>query len=145
MSVWGAVTLFFALFRAALVQMGLVLGIMFVMHKWFSDEFPEKMYGEFEFESFDKPKFHQFIARVVLLIGGITLVLHMLIYVLQLRRTRYPWTVDFFLFIFEIAALTGGFYLLFKLDRLRLMVLSVANAIVYLLVRWILIPDKYLI
>lgn len=139
MDLLGLPILILILVVVGAAQIAVTMGVMFAMHKYMRDRLPDTLYGQFDFDNFQKPAFQDLLIRLAVVLAGATLVIHLLDYVLvggEIRRYRF--TVRFFLFLFETGAITSGLYYLFKLDWLRLAILAGANAIFYLFILWYL-------
>jgi hypothetical protein len=64
-----------------------------------------------------------------------------MLYFLLIGRTRHHTLFSITLFVLETAAIAGGLFLLFRLDRFRLAVLTLGCAIGYILLRMVVIGD----
>ena len=137
-SVLGFFSLLLALVEVSALQVGLLLAAMFGMHKYFRDKLPETRYLEFDFDSFDKKAFHDLTIRLAIIFCSSTIVIHMLFYIF-INRNRYHFLYGTVLLILESAAIAVGLLLLLKLDWLRLAILTGLSAILYLLLKWILV------
>ena len=109
-----------------------------------SIQLTETTYGQFDFDSFQKASFQDLVVRLAIMFGAATLVIHMLdfvfvsTYIQQIhvprllhplpRRTATPSSPDF---IF-----------LFRLDRVRLAVLTAGSALFYLFWLWYLVAGR---
>jgi len=142
----GLFSLIVALVGIGIAQTALTLGIMFAMHKYIPEKLPEKNYGEFDFDAYDKNLLQNFVIKLLILIAGVTLLLHVLEYLVIYRNIIRHWGLyRMMLFVLETAAIAGGLFFLFKLDRTRLLILTGANAIIYLFFQWLLVWSNLLI
>lgn len=119
----------------SLVLAGAALGAMFGMDKLMREKLPETAYGDFDFGHFDKAAFQNLVMRVLVLVGGMALALHLLEYMVVCRemiRHQALWAL--LLFVLQIAGIAGGLHYLFKLDRLRLAIITASCAVAYLIV-----------
>lgn len=138
LSFWGFFSLLLALIETAVLQVALILGLMFGLHKFYRDKLSGTHYGDFDFDTFDKLAFQQVVLKLGVLFGTVTILWHMLYYVL-INRTRHPNVFSITLFVLETAAIAAGLFFLFRLDRFRLVVLTLGCAIGYILLRLIII------
>jgi len=139
MDLWGPLVLLVMLPVIGAVQGGIALGAMYLMHTKMRDKLTETTYGRFDFDNFQKIAFQDLLVRLAIIFIGTTFVLHFLDYFLvgaEIRR--YRGLVRCFLFILETGAITAGLSYMFRLDRLRLMVLAGVSAVVYLFFLWYL-------
>ena len=135
----GLFSLFFALLGMSAAQTAVALGITFLMHKHLGDKLPEKNYGNFSWDSFDRATLQTFIMRLAVIFVGATLTLHLLEYLIIYRYIILHWkAILFTLFILEMAAITAGFILVFKLEAFRLGILVGISAVVYIFFLWLL-------
>ena len=144
--IFGMIVLFFALIVIGMTQASIALGTMYGMHKLIPDKLTETTYGTFDFDHFQKPAFEELLLRLTIIFLGTTFVLHFLDYFLVGRYINGRWRLLFvaMLFLSEIGAIAGGLYRMFKLDWMRLGVLTGTSAFFYLLFLWYLVSNKFL-
>lgn len=143
MDIIGAVVLFFVLIVIGIMQAGVALGVMYGMHKYYPDKLTETTYGQFDFDNYQLPAFQQLLIRLAVVFVGTTLVLHMLDYFfIGTLIRKYRMIVCLVLFVLEVNAIGWGLYYLFNLDRFRLMVLTAASALFYILCLWYMATGK---
>ena len=137
-SIWAFFSLLLALIETAALQVALAIGLMYGLHTYYRDKLTETRYGDFDFDTFDKGAFQQLVAKLAALFLSATILFHMLYYLL-IGRTRHQIIFSITLFVLETAAIAGGLFFLFRLDRFRLVVLTVGCAIGYILLRLVVI------
>jgi len=132
-------TLVIALLGMGAAQAAIALAIMFGMHKKIPDKLPEKQYGDFDFDSYDKPAFNRFLTRLAVVFVGPTFILHTLVFLFVGRHIIQYWgTALFILFVFEVASIAALLFYVFRLEVFRLVILTASSAIVYLFFQWLL-------
>lgn len=140
LDVLGFGILFVVLLVVAALQSGAAVGIMWLMHKHMRDKLTETTYNQFDFDSFQKTTFQDLLIRLGIMFGAATVVIHLLDFVLVGTLIRkYTFLVCFVLFLLETGAIAAGFHFLFRLDKLRLGVLTAGSALFYLLCLWYLV------
>jgi hypothetical protein len=130
----GLAMIVIALLGIVALQVGLAMVVMFAMNKLIPDKLTETTYGDFDFDSFQKPAFQNFVVRLAVIFGGTTLLLHLLIYLIISREILKHWGLwTLLLLVLETAGIFLGLRLVFRLDNFRLAVITAASAIIYLL------------
>ncbi len=143
LDVLGFVVLLLVLVIIAAIQAGGALGMMWLMHKYMRDQLTETTYGQFDFDNYQKLPFQDLVVRLCIMFGSATILIHLLEFILVGTYIRkYTFVVCFALFIFETAAIAAGFHFLFRLDRVRLAVLTAGSALFYLFWLWYLTAGK---
>ena len=144
--IFGMIVLFFALIVIGLAQTSIALGAMYGMHKLIPDKLTETTYGNFSFENFQKPAFIDLLVQLTIVFLGTTFILHFLDYFLVGSHINGKWrlVIIFTLFLIEVGALAGGLYRMFKLDLMRLLMLTGTSAFFHLFFLWYLVAKKFL-
>jgi hypothetical protein len=137
----GLASLFIALLGIVAAQAALAMAVMYGMNKLIPDKLTHTTYGEFDFDHFQKPAFKEFIVRLILLFLATTLALHLLEYLIIYRNIIRHWgLITFALFVLETGGIAAGLYYLYKLDPLRLAIITTWSALWYMmffaLLRW---------
>jgi hypothetical protein len=97
-------------------------------------------YGEFDFDNFQKPLLQDLMLRLAIMFAVPTILLHLLEFLfIGVTINRYRAIVCLTLFVLETAAIFAGFHFVFRLDKLRLLVLAGGSAIFYLFWLWYLV------
>ncbi|HEY4329562.1 MAG TPA: hypothetical protein VGN88_07490 [Phycisphaerae bacterium] len=143
MDLFGLIVLVIVLIVVAAMQTGALLGIMFGLHKLYPDKLTETRYLEFDFDNFQKPAFQELVFKLAILFLSVTFALHMLDYlIIGAYIRKYRMIVCFTLFVLESSAIGTGLFMILKLDRFRLLVLTAGSAIFYMICLWYLATGK---
>jgi len=130
----GLVILFVALLLEIVLFVGTTMAAMWGMNRVIPDKLTETTYGDFDFNSFQRVAFNNFLLRMFILFGGPILILHLLEYFLIFRDIiRHWYTIFFIMFVLMISAIAAGLYFMFRLDYLRLAILTGTSAVLYLI------------
>jgi len=130
----GLVSLFIALLGMGAAQTALAMIVMYGMNRLIPDKLTHTTYGEFDFNNFQKPAFKDFVIRLLLIFVGTTLALHLPEYLIVYRNIIRHWaTVTFAMFVLETAGIAGGLYYIYRLDSLRLTIITAWSALWYML------------
>ncbi|HVT81599.1 MAG TPA: hypothetical protein VHM90_13205 [Phycisphaerae bacterium] len=143
LDVLGLLVLLPVLIIVAAFQVGGALGIMWLMHKYMRDQLTETTYGQFDFDNFQKLPFQDLLIRLAIMFGGATLLIHLLDYLfVGPWIKKYTFLVCFVLVVLESGAIFAGFHFLFRLDRVRLAVLTAGCVLFYLFWLWYLVAGR---
>ena len=139
----GLLVLLLTAMVVGVMQVGVCLGAMYGIYRWplMAEKLDETAsYGDFSFAHFQKPPFMNLVTRLAIIFLAPTVVVHTLAFLFVGRYTpKYPYTIGFVLFLAEIIAIAAGFRFLLKLDEKRNLVLTVASALAYLLLLWLVL------
>ncbi len=99
----------------------------------------EALYGQFDFNNFQRVTFNELVMRLAVMFLPLTLVLHMFDYLFVGRQiNRHPKLVGFLLFVLEVAGIAAGYFFVLRLEWIRAAILTAVSAILYFAILWYL-------
>ena len=103
------------------------------------------VYGTLDFENFQLASLQELITRLAIIFLPLTFIIHVLDYLFVGRLiNRYTFVVGFTLFLLEIAGIAAGFALVLKLEKERVILLTITGGLVYLAILGFLISKGML-
>ena len=136
----GTIVLVLALIVAASFQVAAIYGTMWCLHKYAGDKIHEHTYGQFDFNNFQKPQLSELLVRLAAIYFTPTILFHLLEYWIVGPYIKLYWAIVLLvLMVLETATVAVGLHFIIKLDRKRLIILTAASAVIYLLIYWLFI------
>jgi hypothetical protein len=134
MDIYGFIVLTVVLIVASAFQVAAMFGAMFALHNYAAHKVPPAPYGRFDFDHIDKAHLQELIVKLAAILYPPTILLHLLEFLtIGIYIRAYPFLVSLLLFILETAAIYAGIAFILKANRQRTIILTIVNALFYLL------------
>jgi hypothetical protein len=140
MDIYGLIVLAIVLIVASALQVAVMFGAMFAMHKYATAKVPPAPYGSFDFDHIDKAHLQELALKLAAILYPPTIVLHLLEFVtIGIYIRAYPVLISACLFVLETAAISAGIAFILKVNRQRAVILAGVNSLFYLFLYFALI------
>jgi hypothetical protein len=140
MDIYGFLVLLVVLIVASAFQVAAMFGAMFAMHNYAAHKVPVAPYGRFDFDHINKAHLQELLVKLAAILYPPTIVLHILEFLtIGIYIRKFPLLISLLLLVLETAAMYAGITFILKADRRRTIILTVFNAIFYLLLYYAII------
>jgi hypothetical protein len=134
LDIFGMLVLIVSLVLTVALQAGVMLGIMWILHKVAGEKMPDSNYGEFDFDNLQKRTLIELLVKLIVLLAPATFILHLFVFLFCSFSVRlHPSVWGFTLLLLEGGAIAAGLFYVLKLDRFRIIVLAGGSALFYII------------
>jgi len=139
----GLLVLLISLLVIIALQVGALMGIMWIMHRLIAEKLVDTTYAQFDFDNYRKPALVELLLKLGVIVAPATLLLHLFIFLFCWFSIRkFPSAWGFSLMILEAGAIAAGLHFVLKLDRFRLIMLAGGSALFYIIVYGLFLQGK---